>query len=48
MITYFLLGRTVYTIILVVIAFLLSRFIGDIYGRSLLAILLFIVGQGGA
>jgi hypothetical protein len=48
MITYFLVRGAVNAIILVVIAFLLSRFIGDIYGRSLLAILLFIAGQGGA
>src|SRR5215207_3210250 len=42
MIPYFLLGGTVNAIILVVIAFLLSRFTRDIIGRSLLVIFLFI------
>ena len=44
MIGYFLAGRAVNATVLVAIAFLLSHFVGDIYGRSLLAIFLFIAG----
>ena len=42
MVFYFLVGGTVNGIVLVVLAFLLSRFVRDIYGRSLLVIFLFI------
>jgi hypothetical protein len=42
MVFYYLVGGTVNGIVLVVIAFLLSRFTRDIYGRSLLVIFLFI------
>jgi hypothetical protein len=42
MIGQFLLGGAVNALALVVIAFLLSRFTGEIYGRALLAIFLFI------
>ncbi len=44
MVPQFLLGGTVSGIVLVVIAFLLSRFTRDIVGRSLLVIFLFIAG----
>lgn len=44
MVVYFLVGGTINAIVLSVIAFLLSRFVGDIYGRSLLVIFLFIAG----
>lgn len=44
MLGYFLVGGTINAIVLSVIAFLLSRFAGDIYGRSLLVIFLFIAG----
>ena len=43
-IVYFLVGGTVNAIVLVVIAFLLSRFARDIIGRSVLVIFLFIAG----
>ena len=42
MILSFLVGGTINAIIIPVIAFLLSRFVGDIYGRSWLVIFLFI------
>src|SRR5918994_4119169 len=42
MIFYFLVGGTINAIVISVIAFLLSRFVGDIYGRSWLVIFLFI------
>jgi hypothetical protein len=44
MVAYFVGCGTVNAIILVVIAFLLSRFVRYIYGRSLLVIFLFIAG----
>src|SRR5215203_1291559 len=44
MIGVYLVGGLVNAAVLVVIAFLLSRFVGDIYGRSLLVIFLFIAG----
>jgi Family of unknown function (DUF6010) len=44
MIGYFLLGGAINAIVLSVIAFLLSRFVKDIYGRYLLVIFLFIAG----
>jgi hypothetical protein len=44
MVPYFLLGGAINATVLVVIGFLLSRFVGDIYGRSLLVIFLFIAG----
>jgi uncharacterized protein DUF6010 len=40
----FLLAGAIYALVLVVIAFLLSRFAGDIYGRALLAIMLMVAG----
>jgi uncharacterized protein DUF6010 len=40
----FLLGGAVNALVLVALAALLSRFVGEIYGRSLLAIVLFIAG----
>ena len=42
MIVYFLVGGTINAIVIALIAFLLSRFVGDIYGRSWLVIFLFI------
>jgi hypothetical protein len=42
MVGYFLVGGAINAVVLSVIAFLLSRFVGDIYGRSLLVIFLFI------
>ena len=42
MIGYFLVGGAINAVILSIIAFLLSRFAGDIYGRSVLVIFLFI------
>jgi ABC-type xylose transport system permease subunit len=42
MIGQFLLGGAVNALVLVLIAFLLSRFAGEVYGRALLAIFLFI------
>ena len=44
MIGQFLLGGAVYALALVIIAYLLSRFMGGIYGRALLAIMLVIAG----
>jgi len=44
MIGVYLVGGLVNAAVLVVKAFLLSRFVGDIYGRSLLVIFLFIAG----
>ena len=44
MIGVFLVGGLVNAAVLVVVAFLLSRLVGDIYGRSLLVIFLFIAG----
>jgi hypothetical protein len=44
MIGQFLLGGAINAAVLALIAFLLSRLAGDIYGRSLLAIFLFIAG----
>ena len=44
MIGQFLLGGAVYALALVIIAYLLSRFMGEIYGRALLAIMLVIAG----
>jgi hypothetical protein len=44
MIDRFLVGGAVNATILVVIAFLLSRLVGDVVGRSLLVIFLFIAG----
>jgi hypothetical protein len=40
----FLLAGAIYALVLVIIAFLLSRFAGDIYGRALLAIMLMVAG----
>ena len=44
MVGYYLVGGMINAIVLSVIAFLLSRFVGDIYGRSVLVIFLFIAG----
>jgi hypothetical protein len=44
MLTTYLLGGIVNAAALVIVAFLLSRFAGEIYGRALLAIILFIAG----
>jgi hypothetical protein len=40
----FLLGGAIYALGLVIIAYLLSRFVGEIYGRALLAIMLVVAG----
>jgi hypothetical protein len=39
-----LLGGVIYALVLVIIAFLLSRFVGHIYGHALLAIMLMVAG----
>ena len=44
MITNYLIGGAINALLLVVVAFLLSKFVGDIYGRALLAIFLIIAG----
>lgn len=44
MIGQFLLGGAIYALALVIIAYLVSRFVGEIYGRALLAIMLVIAG----
>ena len=44
MLTTYLLGGLVNAAVLVLLAYLLSRFAGDTYGRALLAIILFIAG----
>ena len=44
MITNYLIGGAINALPLVVVAFLLSRFVGDIYGRALLVIFLIIAG----
>jgi hypothetical protein len=44
MLTTYLLGGFVNATVLVIVAFLLSRFAGEIYGHGLLALVLFIAG----
>ncbi len=44
MIGQFLLGGAIYALGLVIIAYLVSRFVGEIYGRALLAIMLVVAG----
>jgi hypothetical protein len=44
MIEQFLLGGAINALALVILAYLLSRFVGEIYGRALLAIVLVIAG----
>jgi hypothetical protein len=44
MLTTYLLGGLINAAVLVLVAYLLIRFAGDIYGRALLAIILFIAG----